>query len=277
MKFCYCDESGMQDKDPYFVAVGIIVDAARLNRTKEAFGGIFERIQSLFPEQLRELKASKLLLGRDRWRNIDPEIRKTICEALCQWIGHRKHDLIVSAIDRTKYAEAKTSAPEELQRNVWVAGMTHLALQLQKLHQNERNNKGRTLLIIDDNKQFADHLAEVLWSPPSWTDSYYSRSRKQEQLDQIIDSAFAVKSHHAGMVQVADLFALVFRRYAELRDFGSAEEWTGEADYVSALIKSLTASLTPRSVRWPKRATCDCAAWFNDVAPRSLVELNVTA
>lgn len=273
MKFCYCDESGLQDKDPCFIAVGIVIDAARLNRTKEAFGDIFDKIQALFPEQLRELKASKLLLGRDRWRNVHPGIRKTICESLCNWICDRKHDLIVTAIDRARYAETRATVPEELQRSVWVAGMTHLALQLQKLHQNERNNKGRTLLIIDDNKQFADHLAEVLWSPPAWTDSYYARSRKQEQLDQIIDSAFAVKSHHAGMVQIADLFALVFRRYAEIKDYKSPEQWDGELDFVGKLVETLSARLTSRSVRWPKRTSSDCLGWFNNLAPASLLKL----
>jgi len=270
MKFCYCDESGMQDKDPCFIAVGIVIDAARLNRTKDAFGDIFDTIQKLFPEQLRELKGSKLLLGRDRWRNIDPTIRKTICESLCNWIGHRKHDLIITAIDREKYTATKATVPEELQRGVWVAGMTHLALQLQKLHQNERNNKGRTLLIIDDNKQFADHLAEVLWLPPAWTDSYYDRGRKQEQLDQIIDSAFAVRSHHAGMVQVADLFALVFRRFAEIKDFASAEEWEGETEYVVKLVRLLTENLTAPGVRWPSRTRSSCATWYNNLAPNSL-------
>ncbi len=151
--------------------------------------------------------------------------------------------------------------------------MMHVALQLQKLHQNESNNKGRTIRLIDDNKQFADHLAEILWSPPAWTDSYYDRGRKQAQLDQIIDSAFTVKSHHTGMVQVADLFALVFRRFAEIKDFKSAEEWDGEAEYLVKLVQTLSARLTSSSVRWPKRTSSDCAAWFNRLAPPSLFAL----
>lgn len=77
MKFCYCDESGMQDKDPCFVAVGIVIDAVRLNRTKEAFGDIFDTLQKLFLEQFQELKGSELLQGRDRWRNIAPTIRSS--------------------------------------------------------------------------------------------------------------------------------------------------------------------------------------------------------
>lgn len=58
----------------------------------------------------------------------------------------------------------------------------------------------------------ADALAELLWSPPEWTDDYYDKKKKQERLDQLVDTAFTVKSHHAGLVQVADIYALVFRR-----------------------------------------------------------------
>lgn len=274
MKFCYCDESGHGDGDPCFVAVGIIVDAARLNRTADAFAELFAAIQAHSAEQLREIKASKLLMGRDRWRQVDPEIRKRICESLCQWIIDRKHTLILTAIDRTKFVAVKDDAPAEVQRGYWLAGMTHLALQLQKLHQGEPNNKGRTVLLIDDNKQFADHLAEVLWAPPAWTDTYYQKGRRQEQLDQIVDSAFAVKSHHAGLIQIADLFALVFRRFAELRDYGQAEEWAGERDYVDSLVQKLVARLAPASCRWPRRPACPCTRWYNGLAPSSLLQFN---
>lgn len=274
MKFCYCDESGHGDNDPCFVAVGVIVDAARLNRTADAFSELFAAIQAHSPEQLKEIKASKLLMGRDRWRQVDPEIRKRICEALCLWITDRKHTLILTAVDRAKYASNKNAAPIELQRGYWLAGMTHLALQLQKLHQGQPSNKGRTVLLIDDNKQFADNLAEVLWTPPTWTDSFYEKRRKQEQFDQIIDSAFAVKSHHAGLIQIADLFALVFRRYAEMRDYGLAEEWAGERAYVDSLVRTLSRRLAAASSRWPKRPQCPCTQWYNGLAPTSLFNLN---
>lgn len=274
MKFCYCDESGHGDNDPCFVAVGVIVDAARLNRTADAFSKLFEAIQAHSPEQLKEIKASKLLMGRDRWRQVAPEVRKQICESLCQWITERKHTLILTAIDRVKFTAAKNAAPVELQKGYWLAGMAHLALQLQKLHQGQPNNKGRTVLLIDDNKQFADNLAEMLWTLPVWTDSFYEKRRKQEQLDQIIDSAFAVKSHHAGLIQIADLFALVFRRYAEIHDYGLAEEWEGELAYVESLVRSLTGRLASASSRWPRRPKCPCTQWYNGLAPASLMQLN---
>ena len=89
-----------------------------------------------------------------------------------------------------------------------------MALQLQKANQTSGNNKGHTFLIFDDNKVKADTLSDLLWKPPAWTDDYYGRKKRQDPLDQIIDTTFSIKSHHAGLVQVADLFAFIFRRYA---------------------------------------------------------------
>ncbi len=61
-----------------------------------------------------------------------------------------------------------------------------------------------------------------------WTDDYYDRGKKQARLDQIVGTTFSIKSHHAGLVQVADMFAFMFRRYSEMKDFAQPEEWPGE-------------------------------------------------
>lgn len=274
MKFCYVDESGLLDGDPCFIGVGIVGDAQRIHRTRDAFQNIFSEIGGMFEANLKELKGAKLLMGRDRWRNITPEIRKSLCEGFCHWISDRKHHLVLSAIDKERYSGSLSELPEPMRKDVWVSGMAHIALQLQKAHQNQKNNKGKTLLLIDDNKRFADHLSELLFAPPEWTDSYYDRGKKQECLDQIVDSAFAVKSHHAGLVQVADLFALVFRRFAELNDYGSPEVWTGERVFISGLVEILKTRLLPVATRWPRRTKSASAMWFNAVAPASLKALS---
>lgn len=80
MKVCYVDESGNQSTDPCLVMVGLLVDAARLTRTREELGKIFDDIESLFGQTLKELKGTKILSGRDRWRNVDPNVRKGIIE-----------------------------------------------------------------------------------------------------------------------------------------------------------------------------------------------------
>lgn len=271
MKVCYVDESGSA-ADPCLIMVGIVADSHRLNRTREDFADIFDEIQRLFEENLRELKATKLILGRDRWRKIDPEVRKNIVEHLCTWVADRKHRLALSAVDQAKFAEKANEIPAEC-RNPWLVGALHIALQVQKAHQAESANKGATFLIFDDNKVMADRLSELLWQPPQWTDSFYERGKKQSRLDQIVDTTFHIKSHHAGLVQVADLFAFIFRRYAELASFNLPEEWRGERALIEKHAATLASRLLARRTRWPTRGGGDCAAWYNAVAPGCLLGL----
>lgn len=250
--------------------VGILVDAARLNRTREEFAEIFDVLQGFFTENLRELKGAKMIFGRDRWRNVDPALRKRVAEYLCNWIVTRKHTLLLSAVDRAKLASA---AESPVKNDEWLAAGLHVALQVQKSCQSAKKHKGHTFLIFDENKAKADALSELLWQPNPWTDDYYAKTKKQERLDQLIDSAFTVKSHHAGLVQVADLFALIFRRYAELADFGTPETWAGERELINDYVTLMTPRLASRASRWPVKTTSESARWFNSIAPNSLMAL----
>ena len=273
MKVCYVDESGNTAQDPCLVMVGILVDSLRLHRTQQEFAEVFDIVQGLFAENLRELKGSKMILGRDRWRKVDPDVRKRIASYFCDWIARRKHRLIVTAIDRERLEEVKKAGEPAERQDGWLAAGLHVALQVQKANQKAGNNKGHTFLIFDDNKVKADTLSDLLWKPPAWTDEYYDRKKRQDPLDQIIDTTFSIKSHHAGLVQVADLFAFILRRYAEIEDYGAEEEWLGEKALIDDYVGSLAARLLPKSTRWPTRNGSSAAKWFNDIAPPSLKAL----
>lgn len=253
--------------------VGIVVDALRLNRTREEFTEVFDIVQQLFQENLKELKGSKMILGRDRWRNIDPNIRKQIAEFFCNWIVDRKHHIALAAIDRKQLNTVNGDRFARVSTDPWLTASLHIALQLQKHHQGKGKNKGQTFLFVDENKMAADQLAELLFAPPDWTDAYYGREKKQAQMDQLIDSAFAVKSHHAGLIQVADLCALILRRYAELHDYQSNEHWIGEKALITGYTKTLASRMLPRAARWPAKPTSPCSEWYNKIAPPSLVAL----
>jgi hypothetical protein len=273
MKICYVDESGNNPEDPCLVMVGVVVDAYRLNRTREEFADIFDEIQTLFEENLRELKGSKMIFGRDRWRKVDPEVRKRIAGYLCDWIADRKHHIALAAVDRHKLkSDATGGVPKEC-RDEWLAGALHIALQIQKANQGRAKNKGNTILIFDDNKGKADTLSERLWQPPEWTDDYYDKPTKRSRLDQIVDTTFTIKSHHAGLVQVADLFAFILRRYSEMKDFGKAEEWPGEQELIDSYATALTTRLLPLGCRWAAKPTGTSAKWLNGIAPTSLMSL----
>jgi hypothetical protein len=273
MKFCYADESCDDRAEKVQVMVGIVADAQRLNRSRSEFSEIFALVEEQYPEALKELKGSRIFYGRGGWREVPPEIRKAVFRLFCEWIAGRKHALAVSAIDIEAFrTRLPANYPGPL-RDLWVAGAVHIALQLQKLHQTLKKNKGHTVLIFDENKQMADRLNEVLFTPPAWTEAYYEKGKKQAPLDQIIDSAFFTKSHHAGLVQVADLFAFVLRRYAELADYGAEPEFVGEMDDLAPLVGLLAPRLISRSCRCPKRPKDECAETFVGLTPTCLVNL----
>ena len=52
---------------------------------------------------------------------------------------------------------------------------------------------------------------------------------------------------------MADLFAFIFRRYAEIKDYGVKEEWTGEKELIDEYVESLAGRLLPKPARWPTR------------------------
>ena len=214
-----------------------------------------------------------MIFGRDRWRNVDADIRKRIAGSLCKWVADRKHHIALAAIDRRRFQQADGGPFPQVSADPWLACSLHIAIQLQRHHQGKEKNKGHTFLFIDENKQKADQLAELLFNPPDWTDAYYARRKKQDRLDQLIDSAFSVKSHHVGLVQVADLYAFILRRYAELRDYECAESWEGEKSLIDEYTATLASRMLPKATRWPERAKAPCCKWYNNIAPASLREL----
>jgi hypothetical protein len=147
-------------------------------------------------------------------------------------------------------------------------------LQVQKKNQGMEKNKGHSFLFFDEKNE---EMSNLIFDPPAWTDDYYAKKKKQERLDQIIDPACAVKSHHAGLVQVADLYGFIYRRYQELHGYQDAEVFAGETALIDEYVGLLAPRLTATSLRWPVRPGCACSRWYNAVAPSALVALPKSA
>jgi hypothetical protein len=271
MKLCYVDESGYANNDqPVLVLVGIIVDQRRANRTRQDFGAVFQKIKAAIPAA-DELKSTRVFYGTGLWSTIDQQaVRWPLFTELCGWIKERKHKVVLAAIDKAKFAETVGQAPEPL-HNEFLACAMHVALQVQKEHKGMGGNKGHTFLIFDDNKHQVDDLPRLLDDPPMWTDSFYGREKKADALDQVIDTAFFAKSHIVGLVQVADFFAFVFRRYAELEQWGMNEKKYGEREFIAARAKQLRPQVL--RIGWRKQKNSECATWYRNVAPEVLVDL----
>ena len=267
MKIVYADETGTDGNSQVIIMVGVVADMARVGRTKTEFGAIFTDLSDQTTKGLRELKSTDLYRGRNSWYGVDGEERHAIISRLCEWVGERKHQLTLAAVDLNRWR----SSPYGDVKDPWLAVALHTALQIQKANQGMKKGKGVTFLVFDEQKQKSDMLAELLFEPPAWTDDYYDRGKKQAQLDQVLDTAFYAKSHHAGLVQIADLFAFIFRRYVELLDHGANEDYKGESARIASWVDCLSERLLAASHRWPKRPKCDATQWYVEVAPPSLL------
>jgi len=270
MKIAYVDETGTDGRSPALIMVGVVADTARLARTQEEFASLFDELGDLAAKTLTELKSTDLYRGNRTWHGVDGGERHEVISGLCSWVGARKHQLTLAAIDYDRWNESEDGLLED----PWLAAALHTALQIQRANQGMKKRKGVTFLVFDEQKQKSDALAELLFEPPGWSDEYYSRSKQQPALDQVLDTASYAKSHHSGLVQVADIFAFVFRRYVELIDYGYDEGYEGETARIQGWVGTLSERLLDRAHRWPARPKCQAMKWYNGLAPQSLVDLS---
>lgn len=273
MKVCYVDESGDAGNSPFFVMVGIHMDAQRSHKTTREFKQKFEEIRELFPDDLKELKSSKILYGKGGWRQVDPDERKRLFLEFCAWIAERRHDVFVSAISKTKHDDIDHTELPPFCRNRWQSAAMNIALQVQTINQSAKNNKGQTFLFYDDNQKELSNFCDLLWSAPEWVDPYFERGKKQEPFDQIIDTAFAIKSHHSGIVQVADIYAFIFRRFFEITEGGLKEQWDGELELITECLSALGDRLYYNATGLKNANKSDVSNWYRDVAPDTYIDL----
>jgi hypothetical protein len=98
----------------------------------------------------------------------------------------------------------------------WLGAAMFIAALVQKKMQRIAKNKGHTVFICDDNKREMANLSDALYNADPWFDPIYlqtSKKKKIARFNQIINSAFAIKSQHSSLVQVADAVSYAYRRH----------------------------------------------------------------
>lgn len=273
MKFCYIDESGTGG-EKIAVSVGIVVDAQRMHLTKSEWAGLLNTLNSIAKQPIKELHTRDLYSGNNEWRGVDGADRAKAITEIIDWLIERKHKITFSAIDTEQYNIVKSISPicTEL-RTIWRMMAFHLTLTLQRAHNKLEKNKGHTVLIFDRELHEEKHISALIHNPPSWSDSYYSRGARQEQLDQIIDVPYFGDSEQVGLLQVADLVAYVLRRHAELEDKADSERYVGEKLRIAGWTHKVGTSCLSSSSRYPKKNRCTTADAFYQIAPASLRSL----
>src|SRR5690348_15120320 len=134
----------------------------------------------------------------------------------------------------------------------------HIALALQCAHQAEERNKGHTVLVFDNEECERMRFTDIICRPQSWSDQYYERAKRPEQLDQIIDVPYFGDSREVGLLQVADFAAFFMRRYAELALPGSAERFAGERDQVESWAELLAERAIDGRHVFPQKKPIGC-------------------
>lgn len=273
MKFCYIDESGL-GSEPFLVMVCVIVDAQRMHRTKEAWEDFLLMLSRICKRRISEFHTRDFYAGNGPWRGMDGPERARIISAILDWWGKRKHHLTFTAIDKEIFGNMKCNNEVfEGCVNIWQTAAIHIALSIQKAHQSISKNKGHTLLLFDRENKEEKQFSDFIHKPPGWTDNYYDRNAKQDQLDQIIDVPFFGDSQHVLLLQVADVIAFILRRYAEIKEAKSKVRYKDEFDRLESWVKLIKGRLYPTSCRWPSKSLNEVQKMFDKLVPKSLKDL----
>jgi hypothetical protein len=247
MKFAYVDESGGLDQGDVFIMAGVLVDAYRLRKYTATFDKMIVDFLAKHPDAPTELKTKAFISGSRGWSKVDATDRKKFLAAICDLVAEcGKIFGVAFSFEAFKKAAGREDA---FTNSHWLSAAMFIAALVQKKMQDGPRNKGMTVLICDDNKQEMPNLADTVHEAPPWFDPIYQKYRRKrdvaawqniregERFDQIVNCAFAIKSHHSSLIQVADVVSYVYRRHLELKT--GKETWDGEQKYFAALVDKL--------------------------------------
>lgn len=249
MKFAYLDETGGADQSDVFVMTAILVDAYRLRKYTAEFDKMIDTILAQHPGLRKELKTKRMINGEGGWSKIDAEERKEFLIQICDLANECSRIFAIALSFKGFNAAVDGSHGHPFAKSYWIGAAMYLSGIIQKKLQVGKKNKGLTVLICDDNKQEMSNLSEALHQPDPWFDPLYQKSKAirgktawvklnaDQRFDQIVNTAFAIRSEHSSMIQVADAVAYVYRRRIELMT--ENERWNGEKEYFETLAARL--------------------------------------
>lgn len=245
MKFLYVDESGGRDQSDVFVMAGLLIDAYRLRKKTAEFDSLLAPLLEKHPSKPSELKTSRFIAGKGGWSAVPGEERKQFLRdvsALAADCGK----IIATAFSFQAFDAARAAGHgHPTGDSYWLAAAAFVSALLQKKVQGKDKGKGLTVFVMDDNKAQMPALSDLLYNSDGWFDPLYQvRNKKKrgpdwtprkagDRFDHIVNTAFAIKSEHSSLIQVADAISYIFRRDLELR---SAEEaYEGERGFYTEL------------------------------------------
>ncbi len=274
MKFCYFDESGT-GHEPFAVMVGVIVDTQRMHLTKTDWSELLETFSKIIGKKVDELHTREFYRGNGICRNSNTgPIRAKIILAILEWLKKRKHKITFSAVEKSVFNKDLKS-DEKLKEigSLWSYMAYHQALSIQKHQQNEEKTKGHTVLVFDREVKEEAKFSALIFNPPPWTDSYYTKHKNQDRLDQIVDVPYFADSKHVHLLQVADLLSYFIRLYLEIVNNYKKESYVGELDFLENVIEIVKTLSLPKRTRYLSTKQCDCSVLFTKYAPNQIKKI----
>jgi hypothetical protein len=273
MKICYCDESGTGD-EPIAVMVGIVVDSQRMHVTKDHWRGLLDTLSGIVGRKIEEIHTRDFYSGNGVWRDVPGPQRSDVITSVFAWLTERKHHVVYTAVEKKTYFANLNAGRIHLDLNTpWRFMGFHLLLSVQRAFQTHEKTKGNTIFVFDNEERERLRFTDLVNNPPAWSDSYYSKGKKQQRLDQIVDVPYFGDSTEVALIQVADFTAYFLRRYAEIADGYSQPRYPDEAPKVAGWIATLRERCIGRSSIYPAKGRCECAELFFANAPASIRSL----
>lgn len=273
VNLCYCDESGTGE-EPIATMVGIVVDASRMHLTKADWVELLKILSERAGHQIEELHTRHFYSGNGVFRDIQGPTRARIISIIFEWLRDRKHHIVYSSVLKDAYYAALKSQeiPDEL-NTLWRFLGFHLILAIQKACQREEKNKGHTLFVFDNEERERMRFTDIIMRPPTWSDGYYSRKKKQRQLDQIVDVPYFGDSREVSLVQLADFVSFFLRRYAEIQEGLVPAKYDDEEERLAGWVDEIRSRSIGRQFIYPKTGRQHAHNLFYDNAPPSIREL----
>lgn len=282
MYFCYVDESGhcgtkYDSNQPVEVLVGVVSDASKIHKTNREHSNFLKNLLIKHGIEVSEIKSAQIFRGRKEWSSVDSKVRKQVFTDLLKWVNERSCKLIVCPIHSEKYFELKKGDNEFAVKfhYPYEAGAFNILLSLQRLKYGSHNNKGKTIVIFDEEGEHDKRLIRLLSEDLSFTDNFtqikipkrIKVKQGVERFCQIIDIPFFSKSEHSQLIQIADLVAFVVSRYIQLKSFNFQPSFEDELEVVEGFYLGIKDSLVSAAHINPPIKGDALSAFYQEIRP----------
>lgn len=266
MYIAYLDESGTDDKSTVVTVVGLLVAGQRRGRSSDLFNRLLTTASDTAKPGLQEFKGADLYAGKNKWHKVNPEERVAIIDNIVEFASERKHSLLLGAVDKEQFKADEFDGITEDPDGRAIAAL-HCVLQAERYQCKKDGRKGDTLFLFDEHRG-NQQLTNYLLGQPQEVRQF--RGVKNDSC--IVETPMSVKSDLVGMIQIADVYAFVLRRYAELQK-GAEPQFVGEAERIGQWTQRLGDRLLPKADRWPTRNAGPLPELLRSACPESLRDL----